>query len=346
MTPVGSKPGDTPAAGRSCESAARRRRAASARSRPRPRPAGCAGGAASCRSRPSPCVFLPPAFSDELRSTRAARSAGARPNSRPVRIDTANVKARTRAVERDRVEPRNVAGIDRRARPAARSRATSRPAAPPSSPSRRLSVSSCRTSRCQLAPSAVRTAISFCRPSRASAAGWRRWRTRSAGRASPSPARRAPRSRTLPTTDSTSGTTSIVKVRSRLSFSRIRAAMAATSALRLRHRHARLQTRHDVEVLVAPALDRVGAERQRQKQSICRMLATVGMISSFSRKSARARRRPRTGSSHRRFRKPFNVIGLPTMAGSALNARFQNALLRTTTGGLPGVSSSGRSSRP
>ena len=55
-------------------------------------------------------------------------------------------------------------GIDRPRRPAARPARSSSPATPPSRPSSTLSVSSWRTSRCQLAPSAVRTAISFCRP--------------------------------------------------------------------------------------------------------------------------------------------------------------------------------------
>ena len=36
--------------------------------------------------------------------------------------------------------------------------------------------------------------------------------------------------------------------------------------VRLRHRHARLQSRHEIVVLVAAAIHRIGAERERQKQ--------------------------------------------------------------------------------
>ena len=55
---------------------------------------------------PSPCALRPPAFSEVLRSTRAARSAGARPNSRPVSSDTPKVNAEHRAVEPNLVEAR------------------------------------------------------------------------------------------------------------------------------------------------------------------------------------------------------------------------------------------------
>ena len=95
MTPSGSKPGDTlcsrtklrtrrPAPMSSITEMATSATTSRLRRRPRrlPKP-------------PSPWAFRPPALSDVLRSTRAARNAGARPNSRPVRIDTPNVKART-----------------------------------------------------------------------------------------------------------------------------------------------------------------------------------------------------------------------------------------------------------
>ena len=111
---------------------------------------------------PSPCVFLPPALSDVLRSTRAARSAGVRPKMRPVTTDTPKVNAST--------VPSRLMASSRGMLPGLTVRTTysaafamSRPAAPPSRPSSRLSVRSCRTSRCHPAPSAVRTAISFCR---------------------------------------------------------------------------------------------------------------------------------------------------------------------------------------
>ena len=61
---------------------------------------------------PEPCDARPPDLSDELRSSRAARSAGARPNRRPVSSDTAKVKARTPPSMAISFEPRNVAGID------------------------------------------------------------------------------------------------------------------------------------------------------------------------------------------------------------------------------------------
>ena len=109
--------------------------------------------------------------------------------------------------------------------------AIARPAAPPRTPSSTLSVSSWRTSRFQLAPSAVLTAISFCRlVARVS----NRLATLAHAISSTSatePSTTSTATRTLPTTDSTSETTSIVNVRSRLSFSRIRAAIPATSSL-------------------------------------------------------------------------------------------------------------------
>ena len=78
------------------------------------------------------------------------------------------------------------------------------------------------------------------------------------------------------------------------------------------------------------------------------MLATVGMISSFSRKSGL-----RTPTTVNWFLSvplpgmmPFSVMLLPTTFGSELKSRRQKLWLRITTGGLPGVSSSGSSSRP
>ena len=180
-------------------------------------------------SPPSPCAFLPPALSVELRSTRAARTAGARPKRMPVRIDTANVNARTRPSRPIASSRGMLPGLIARIAPRA-SAATSSPATPPMRPSSAVSVRSWRTSRCQRAPSATRTAISFWR---AVARVSNRFATLAHAMSRTSvtePITTNTARRTLPTTDSTSGTTSIVKVRSRLSFSRIRAAMAATSA--------------------------------------------------------------------------------------------------------------------
>ena len=82
--------------------------------------------------------------------------------------------------------------------------------------------------------------------------------------------------------------------------------------------------------------------------SICLMLATVGMISAFNTKSGR-----RTPATVNRFfsdpvpgMMPFSAMARPTTFGSELNRRFQNPWLRTTTAGLPGMSSSGSSRRP
>ena len=62
---------------------------------------------------PSPCVFLPPALSDVLRSTRAARKAGASPKTMPVDDRHREGEGQHTAVEADRIEPRNVARIER-----------------------------------------------------------------------------------------------------------------------------------------------------------------------------------------------------------------------------------------
>ena len=143
--------------------------------------------------------------------------------------------------------------------------AISRPAAPPSRPSSTLSVSSCRTSRCQLG--AERGAD---RDLLLPAGGARQQQVGDVGARDQQHERdRAQqhehRAAHVADDRSTSGTTSIVNVRSRLSLSRIRAAIDAHVGLRLRHRHAWLQPRHQVVVLVAAAVDGVGAERQRQE---------------------------------------------------------------------------------
>ena len=78
------------------------------------------------------------------------------------------------------------------------------------------------------------------------------------------------------------------------------------------------------------------------------MLPTVGMISSFMRKSAGST--PTTSNWF--FASPapgptlLMVTTVPMTFGSALKTRVQKAWLRMTTGGGPGLSSSGRSRRP
>ena len=114
-----------------------------------------------CRPRASVTV-LPLSFSDSFRRVREICSAGARPNSTPLRSDASAVKANT---------PRSILISFSRGRFPGSSAgsastphcASSRPKAPPSAASTRLSVRSCRTRHQREAPSAARTAISFSR---------------------------------------------------------------------------------------------------------------------------------------------------------------------------------------
>ena len=97
-----------------------------------------------------------------FKSVFAACQAGAMPNSSPVTIVSANANSSTVASMRTSGTGRRFAGITASIASTAHS-AASNPAAPPIDDSTRLSTSSCRSSRPRLAPSAVRTAISFCR---------------------------------------------------------------------------------------------------------------------------------------------------------------------------------------
>ena len=204
--------------------------------------------------------------------------------------------------------------------------AMTRPAAPPSRPSSRLSVSSWRTSRCQLAPSAVRTAISFCRPvARVSS----RLATLAHAISSTSvtdPSTTSTASRTSPTTDSTSGTTSMVKVRSRLSFSRMRPAMAATSAFACAIVTPGFRRAMTLKFSSPRRFDGVGAERQRQ-EDVHLPDAGHGRHDLVVQQELRPEHAGHFELVLRRRRcpapTPFNVIVLPTMFGSAPNTRFQ-----------------------
>ncbi len=105
-------------------------------------------------------MFLPPSLSDDCRLKRAASSAGTRPKKIPVNSDTPNVKPRTGRLT---VTSRNV---DSDAGAIAINafvphHASARPRTPPSADSITLSVSNCLTILQRLAPSPVRTAISF-----------------------------------------------------------------------------------------------------------------------------------------------------------------------------------------
>ena len=103
-----------------------------------------------------------PAFTASVKSVRAAWSAGATPNRIPVTSATPAVNAKTRqsipTVASRGVSAGSIAFSHDMA-PAA----NSSPLDPPATPSRTLSVRSCRQTRQRPAPSAARIAISFCR---------------------------------------------------------------------------------------------------------------------------------------------------------------------------------------
>ena len=108
----------------------------------------------------------PTSFRLPWRSSRLARSAGSSPKRMPDRTDRPSVKSSTLAVD---ARSRAVAGTlfepSTRIPASADERQAQSPSAPPATASSTLSVSSWRTIRPRLAPSAARTAISFCRAS-------------------------------------------------------------------------------------------------------------------------------------------------------------------------------------
>ena len=119
--------------------------------------------------------------------------------------------------------------------------------------------------------------------------------------------------------------------------------------VRLRHRHARLQARHEVVVLVAAAIHGIGAERERQEQVHLPVLADrrhdLGVQQEVGPEHADdlelVLRLARPGDQ------PLSVILLPTMLGSALNARFQKRVAEDDDGGFArDVVFVGSSSRP
>ena len=111
------------------------------------------------------------------RDVRGAQ-AGARLKSSAVASDTPAVKPRTRRSKCGSSTTRSRGPASTATRNDAPHRANSNPAAAPSDTSTSPSVSSWRISLPRLAPIASRTAISFCRPSRGRAAGWRHSRNR------------------------------------------------------------------------------------------------------------------------------------------------------------------------
>ena len=119
--------------------------------------------------RPPPIVPAS-SLSVETSSGFDACNAGARPNTTPVIRETASVKTNTRqSIVRLSQTGRPRSGTNETSVPAVHN-AKSRPHAPPSSASIKLSVNNCRTKRRRLAPSASRIPISrrraVARPSR------------------------------------------------------------------------------------------------------------------------------------------------------------------------------------
>ena len=116
-----------------------------------------------CRPPPldAPCA---PSLSESVRSTRSARTAGARLKARLVKTATAAVKSSTRRSTVTSATRGMLAGFHQPTNltPA---KASARPTAVAMPVRTRLSVSSCRITRNPLAPSAARTAISRWRPS-------------------------------------------------------------------------------------------------------------------------------------------------------------------------------------
>ena len=137
------------------------RRAAPAPAPPARPPACCARGDArgsrstSGRRRADPPATCGPAY----------LKTGIAPKSRPATIEIVEREQQHRRVDRDVVEPRQVAGRERDEQRAPRRTRAPSPATPPTRPSMTLSASSSYAIRPRLAPSAARTASSCCRPS-------------------------------------------------------------------------------------------------------------------------------------------------------------------------------------
>ena len=138
------------------------------------------------------------------------------PGREPQRRQRAEEQARERrdrereeehlSVQSDLVQPRDTAGAERADSGHAPDRQQDAEAPPPAA-SRRLSVSSCRTIRAAARAERGAHARSLsAAPARATAAGWRRWRRRSAARTPRPPRGPAAGRRTSPTTCSWSGT--------------------------------------------------------------------------------------------------------------------------------------------
>ena len=96
-------------------------------------------------------------------STREPRRAGAIPKSIPTKVEAANVKPRMCQSIPTSIWSGTYEFADRKeTKDLAANSANMIPSAPPAADSIRLSVKSCRTIRTRGAPSALRTAISFC----------------------------------------------------------------------------------------------------------------------------------------------------------------------------------------
>ena len=159
----------------------------------------------------SPAEAPWPSFSSLCRSCRAARSAGARPKIAADRIDSVSVNSSTPPLIRISCR-RGTLWLPRACIHPSPQYANSRPSAPPPSPRRTLSVSSWRTMRPRLAPSAARIASSFCRLTPRDSSRFATLAQAMSSTQATAPMRSASERRTPPTTCSCSGTTPKVRL--------------------------------------------------------------------------------------------------------------------------------------
>ena len=96
----------------------------------------------------------------EATSARLACSAGASPNSRPVKVESASVKTSSRTSKVAAIHPPVASAGRMRSSALVVHTETSRPSRPPASAMTRLSVRSCRSRERRAAPRASRMAIS------------------------------------------------------------------------------------------------------------------------------------------------------------------------------------------
>jgi hypothetical protein len=115
------------------------------------------------RCRPAPVPERPPSFSASAGSTRVAYHAGAQPNSSPASVDAAS---ENRSTGRFRLRSASEGSVSWGMAATSARRATTPtpiPSTPPVSASSRFSVRNCAKMLRREAPSAARSATSFCR---------------------------------------------------------------------------------------------------------------------------------------------------------------------------------------